>query len=74
MKPPAGSTIGSTLDRLLTTVQRRPGVDIALFASEQVSPDKHRTYCNSIIGMYEEVLKLPRRTGIEVLRYLFAVR
>ena len=74
MKPPAGSTIGSTLDRLLTTVQRRPGVDVALFASEQVSPDKHRTYCNSIIGMYEEVLKLPRRTGIEVLRYLFAVR
>jgi hypothetical protein len=74
IKLPSGSFVGSTLDRLLTTVQRRPGVDISLFASEQIAPEKHRTYCNSIIAMYDEVLKLPRRTGVDVLRYLFAAR
>ncbi len=74
IKPPAEGFVGSTLDRMLTTLQRRPGVDINLFAKEQIAPEQHGTYCNSIIGMYEEVLKLPRRTGVDVLRYMFAVR
>jgi hypothetical protein len=59
----------------MTTVAfrlKKLGIDLSTFESAEVPRDKYRAYCNRVISLYTEALKVPKAAGVPLLRYLYS--
>ncbi len=43
-----------------------------LVNADSVMPSDYGGFCNTFIALYAEVLKLPRKDAVQLLRYFFS--
>jgi hypothetical protein len=69
---PTEQDISAARDRVVGLLLKRRSIDIKLVNADSVMPSDYERYCNTFIALYEEVLKLPRKDAVQLLRYFFS--
>ena len=69
---PTEQDISAARDRVIGLLLKRRSIDMKLVNADSVMPSDYERYCNTFIALYEEVLKLPRKDAVQLLRYFFS--
>lgn len=69
---PQERDIQASLEKVQQALIAQFGDNIVILAEADVKPHQHDMYCSVSVGLYEEVLKLPQRESVPLLRYLMA--
>jgi hypothetical protein len=69
---PSEKEVGASINQVFAALEGQFGNDLKLLSADTVGAERHRAYCQVLVSMYANVLKLPRNQAVAVLRYLFA--
>jgi hypothetical protein len=71
-KIPQQKEVSKSVDRVMSALSRRRDVDAALLSAADIPAEKYKKYCDAVIAMYEETLRLPRREAATLIRFFVA--
>jgi hypothetical protein len=69
---PTKEEVTPLLAYIVSMLRRRNDADISLIVKPKIMADEYGRYCKTMTAYYEEVLKLPTKASISILRYSFA--
>lgn len=68
-KIPQQKDVSRSVDHVMATLSRRKDVEVGLLTAADIPADKYGRYCDSVIAMYEETLRLPRKEAAMLIRF-----
>ena len=71
---PTEKEVATSWNQIASVLRERFGDDVELMWADRISPEKHRAYCDILIALYGDALKLPPVQAAPLLRYVFANR
>jgi hypothetical protein len=71
---PTERDVARSWNQISSALREQFGDDVELMWADHVSPDKHRAYCDILVTLYGDALRLPPQQAAPLLRYVFANR
>jgi hypothetical protein len=71
-KIPQQKEVSRSVERVMSALSRRRDIDVALLSAADIPAEKYKKYCDAVIAMYEETLRLPRREAATLIRFFVA--
>jgi hypothetical protein len=67
---PSEADVANRLDSIIAKLKVRRDIDADLLEDKSLAPAKYGAFCNTLIALYMEILKLPSKESVDLLRVL----